>query len=84
MSRKTRKLIWSVPLIAAVAVIGALAAFAAMGARAACSPTSCPTMPQKLTVKAAERERRADHPGPQLGGPGQRRPRYVPDRRLVE
>ena len=27
MSRKTRKLIWSVPLIAAVAVIGALAAF---------------------------------------------------------
>ena len=27
MSRKTRKLMWSVPLIAAVAVIGALAAF---------------------------------------------------------
>ena len=27
MSRKTRKLIWSVPLIAAVAVVGALAAF---------------------------------------------------------
>ena len=30
MSRKTRKLIWSVPLIAAVAVIGALAAFMTM------------------------------------------------------
>ena len=27
MSRKTRKLMWSVPLVAAVAVIGALAAF---------------------------------------------------------
>ena len=27
MSRKTRKLMWSVPLIAAVAVVGALAAF---------------------------------------------------------
>ena len=27
MSRKTRKLMWSVPLIAAVAVIGALAAY---------------------------------------------------------
>ena len=31
MSRKTRKLMWSVPLIAAVAVIGALAAFGALG-----------------------------------------------------
>ena len=30
MSRKTRKLMWSVPLIAAVAVIGALAAFVAL------------------------------------------------------
>ena len=27
MSRKTRKLIWSVPLVAALAVVGALAAF---------------------------------------------------------
>lgn len=31
MSRKTRKLMWSVPLIAAVAVIGALAAFMTLG-----------------------------------------------------
>ena len=31
MSRKTRKLMWSVPLIAAVAVIGALAAFGTLG-----------------------------------------------------
>ena len=27
MSRKTRKLIWSVPLVAALAIVGALAAF---------------------------------------------------------
>ena len=33
MSRKTRKLIWSVPLIAAVAVIGALAAFMTLTAQ---------------------------------------------------
>ena len=31
MSRKTRKLMWSVPLVAAVAVVGALAAFGALG-----------------------------------------------------
>ena len=31
MSRKTRKLMWSVPLIAAVAVIGTLAAFMTLG-----------------------------------------------------
>ena len=31
MSRKTRKLMWSAPLIAAVAVIGALAAFVILG-----------------------------------------------------
>ena len=35
MSRKTRKLMWSVPLIAAVAVIGALAAFVVLGTNAA-------------------------------------------------
>ena len=33
MSRKTRKLMWSVPLIAAVAVVGALAAFMAVAPR---------------------------------------------------
>ena len=33
MSRKTRKLMWSVPLIAAVAVIGALAAVRDAGTR---------------------------------------------------
>ena len=30
MSRKTRKLIWSAPLVAVLAVVGALAIFAAM------------------------------------------------------
>ena len=33
MSRKTRKLIWSAPLVAVLAVAGALAMFAALGAR---------------------------------------------------
>ena len=31
MSRKTRKLIWSAPLVAVLAVAGALAMFAAQG-----------------------------------------------------
>ena len=31
MSRKTRKLIWSAPLVAALAVIGALALFVTLG-----------------------------------------------------
>ena len=31
MSRKTRKLIWSAPLVAVLAVVGALAAFGALG-----------------------------------------------------
>ena len=35
MSRKTRKLMWSVPLIAAVAVIGVLAAFVVLGTNGA-------------------------------------------------
>ena len=30
MSRKTRKLIWSAPLVAVLAVVGALAMFAAL------------------------------------------------------
>ena len=52
MSRKTRKLMWSVPLIAAVAVIGALAAFAAMGLGGVFAD-ELPDNPQKLKVTPA-------------------------------
>ena len=56
MSRKTRKLMWSVPLIAAVAVIGALAAFMTL------TPSSTeaqgipkPGMPANLMAEASDR-----------------------------
>ena len=49
MSRKTRKLMWSVPLIAAVAVIGALAAFVILQPNGALAheptATSAPHLP---------------------------------------
>ena len=53
MSRKTRKLMWSVPLIAAVAVIGALAAIGTLGLGGA-SADELPNSPQNLKVKAAD------------------------------
>ena len=37
MSRKTRKLIWSVPLVAVLAVAGALAIFATLAPGAVCA-----------------------------------------------
>ena len=52
MSRKTRKLMWSVPLIAAVAVIGALAAFGALGLGNVFA-NELPDNPQNLKVTAA-------------------------------
>ena len=52
MSRKTRKLMWSVPLIAAVAVIGALAAFVALGTGDLFAD-ELPGAPQNLKVAAA-------------------------------
>ena len=52
MSRKTRKLMWSVPLIAAVAVIGALAAFVTLGTGDLFA-TELTDAPQNLVVKAA-------------------------------
>ncbi len=53
MSRKTRKLMWSVPLIAVLAVIGALAMFAAQGPGSA-SADPLPAAPMNLTVEAAD------------------------------
>ena len=51
MSRKTRKLIWSVPLIAAVAVIGALALFLTLEPNdAAAQGTNVPGMPPNLAA----------------------------------
>ena len=52
MSRKTRKLMWSVPLVAAVAVIGALAAFGALGLGNVFA-NELANNPQKLKVTAA-------------------------------
>ena len=53
MSRKTRKLMWSVPLIAAVAVIGALAAFMTLQPNdAAAQAEEVPGMPMNLTGNA--------------------------------
>ena len=56
MSRKTRKLMWSVPLIAAVAVIGALAAFMTLQQpnEAEAQHMEVPGMVQNLTVVARE------------------------------
>ena len=54
MSRKTRKLIWSVPLVAVFAVVGALAAFGALGLGGVFAPMSCDNSPQNLKVKAAD------------------------------
>ena len=53
MSRKTRKLIWSVPLVAAVAVVGALALFMTLTPNeAAAQVEEVPGMPTNLTGKA--------------------------------
>ena len=52
MSRKTRKLMWSVPLLAAVAVIGTLAAFGALGLGNVFA-NELPNNPQNLKVTAA-------------------------------
>ena len=50
MSRKTRKLMWSVPLIAAVAVIGALAAFMTLTPNDASADAHMPGPVKNLTV----------------------------------
>ncbi len=52
MSRKTRKLIWSAPLLAVLAVAGALAMFAAQGTGNVFA-NPLPDAPMNLTVKAA-------------------------------
>ena len=53
MSRKTRKLIWSVPVMAVLAIAGALAMFAAQGP-AGVSAYPLPGAPANLTVEAAD------------------------------
>ena len=50
MSRKTRKLMWSVPLIAAIAVIGALAAFMTLAPNDASAQAGLPGMVEDLKV----------------------------------
>ena len=53
MSSKTRKLIWSVPLVAVFAVVGALAAFGALGLGGVFAD-ELPNSPQNLMVKSAD------------------------------
>ena len=55
MSRKTRKLIWSAPLVAVFAVIGALAAIGALGIGGV-SANELPNGPQNLKVTAASED----------------------------
>ena len=52
MSRKTRKLIWSAPLVAVFAIVGALAAIGALGIGGVFAHDA-PGAPQNLTVKPA-------------------------------
>ena len=55
MSRKTRKLIWSAPLVAVLAVAGALAIFAALGPnQAQATHETLPGAPTNLSVVPAE------------------------------
>ena len=53
MSRKTRKLMWSVPLVAVFAVVGALAAIGALGIGGVFAHDA-PIGPQNLSVEAAD------------------------------
>ena len=51
MSRKTRKLIWSAPLVAVLAVAGALALFVALAPGAAqATHEMLPGAPQNFTI----------------------------------
>ena len=53
MSRKTRKLIWTAPLVAVFAVAGALAMFVALAPNGAqADHIELPGAPQNLTAKA--------------------------------
>ena len=53
MSRKTRKLIWSVPLVAALAVVGALALFVALAPNEASAQNVAVAPGQPLNLEAA-------------------------------
>ena len=79
MSRKTRKLIWSAPLVAVLAVAGALALFVAL-ARGACSPTRCPPRRANLDVEAASGDAGRTTLVLDLGRAGWRQRQRLPDR----
>ena len=66
MSRKTRKLIWSAPLVAVLAVAGALAMFAALGPGSVFRPTTFPARSADLNVPRARTGRQS---GNDLEGP---------------
>ena len=79
MSRKTRKLIWSAPLVAVLAVIGALAIFAAM-APGSLFATELTDAPLNLVVEGRRRQCRAHRPGVDLGRSGRGRDAHrLPD-----
>ena len=69
MSRKTRKLIWSAPLVAVLAVAGALAIFVALGPGSVFA-NPLPGAPSNLGSGSCLRRCRADHPGAGLGRRG--------------
>ena len=61
MSSKTRKLIWSVPLMATLAVVGALAVFVALGL-----PNADPVQAQSFELEPSAPEIRLVKPGPTM------------------
>ena len=70
MSRKTRKLIWSAPLVAVLAVAGALVIFVALGPNGAqANHVTIPGAPTDLTVELGQRQRWPVGSGIGLGGP---------------
>ena len=75
MSRKTRKLIWSVPLVAVFAIVGALAVFAALAPNdAAAQANTAPGQPGTLSAMAfsagiPEEQIQLEWSAPGSGGP---------------
>ena len=81
MSRKTRKLIWSAPLVAVLAVAGVLALFVALEPGSVFA-NPLPAAPSELGSGSRLRRRRADHPGAGLGRPGRRQRQRIPHRHV--
>ena len=80
MSSKTRKLIWSVPLVATLAVVGALAVFVALGLpNPAQAQAGAPGVPQGVNVVGGNMEVTVTWTAPtgdDFGDPPQYRMRY--------